>query len=167
MVAFPGTGLRVIDCAHCGKTVTRSSPAKYCLDCVYTRPRTKAPRTVPADPQHTSKVLRVDGVAVCWDCKVPLQHDGRPPKRCPACFRAHHNFRLSGSGQQAAGTATRRAVKDGRLAKPQSLMCVDCGDQAECYDHRDYSKPLVVDPVCLSCNQRRGPAKPITAAAEA
>ena len=26
------------------------------------------------------------------------------------------------------------------------------------YDHRDYSKPLEVDPVCRRCNQMRGPA---------
>lgn len=26
------------------------------------------------------------------------------------------------------------------------------------YDHRDYTKPLSVEPVCRSCNKLRGPA---------
>jgi hypothetical protein len=38
------------------------------------------------------------------------------------------------------------------------MQCVDCGAQARDYDHRDYNKPLEVDPVCRRCNLRRGPA---------
>jgi hypothetical protein len=37
---------------------------------------------------------------------------------------------------------------------------MDCGDPAETYDHRDYTQPLLVDPVCLACNKRRGPGFP-------
>jgi hypothetical protein len=36
--------------------------------------------------------------------------------------------------------------------------CCDCGADAKNYDHRDYTKPLEVDPVCFSCNYKRGPA---------
>lgn len=36
--------------------------------------------------------------------------------------------------------------------------CVDCGQPATCYDHRYYSLPLEVDPVCTKCNINRGPA---------
>jgi hypothetical protein len=39
------------------------------------------------------------------------------------------------------------------------LRCVDCGDWANNWEHRDYSKPLEVDPVCDSCNFKRGPAQ--------
>ena len=39
-----------------------------------------------------------------------------------------------------------------------SVACVDCGAPALEYDHRDYSRPLDVDPVCKSCNRRRGTA---------
>jgi hypothetical protein len=28
------------------------------------------------------------------------------------------------------------------------------------YEHRDYTKPLQVEPVCRSCNALRGPGKP-------
>jgi hypothetical protein len=38
------------------------------------------------------------------------------------------------------------------------MQCVDCGAQARDYDHRDYNKPLEVNPVCRRCNLRRGPA---------
>ena len=50
------------------------------------------------------------------------------------------------------------AVKRGSLRVAKSLTCVDCGRQARDYDHRDYSRPLDVQPVCRSCNLRRGPA---------
>lgn len=41
------------------------------------------------------------------------------------------------------------------------VPCVDCGKPAQCYDHRDYLEPLDVDPVCVKCNQDRGPAMPV------
>src|SRR3990167_939574 len=54
--------------------------------------------------------------------------------------------------------AVRSAVSNGRLKRPETHKCVDCGSKAVCYDHRDYTKQLVVDPVCRRCNQLRGPA---------
>jgi hypothetical protein len=39
------------------------------------------------------------------------------------------------------------------------VRCVDCGAPATDYDHRNYDKPLDVDPVCHKCNCRRGPAR--------
>jgi hypothetical protein len=35
---------------------------------------------------------------------------------------------------------------------------MDCGAKATAYDHRDHAKPLDVQPVCDSCNSKRGPA---------
>lgn len=40
-----------------------------------------------------------------------------------------------------------------------SIACVDCGKPAAEYEHRDYSRPLDVEPVCNSCNAKRGTAK--------
>jgi len=55
--------------------------------------------------------------------------------------------------------AVRIAIRDGKLAKLDgSILCVDCGRPAKCYDHRDYAKPLDVSPVCVRCNTLRGPA---------
>lgn len=51
-----------------------------------------------------------------------------------------------------------RAVKLGVLPHAYILECVDCGKQAEVYDHRDYRDALNVSPVCMPCNIRRGEA---------
>lgn len=52
------------------------------------------------------------------------------------------------------------AIKDGYLHRPNTLTCLDCGATAQGYDHRDYNKPLDVEPVCHACNIKRGPAIP-------
>lgn len=52
------------------------------------------------------------------------------------------------------------AIKRGTLAPLDGLVCVDCGAEAECYDHRNYHEPLKVVPVCKGCNNRRGPGEP-------
>jgi hypothetical protein len=54
------------------------------------------------------------------------------------------------------------AVEIGLLPRANTLMCVDCGKRAFCYDHRDYAKPLEVDPVCGRCNVLRGAGAPYT-----
>lgn len=50
------------------------------------------------------------------------------------------------------------AVEKKRLPPPSTLLCADCGAQAEQYEHRDYNKPLDVEPICKSCNTKRGSA---------
>lgn len=54
-----------------------------------------------------------------------------------------------------------RAVRAGLLAdlKKVGLPCTDCYRLADRYDHRDYTRPLEVAPVCHRCNAKRGPAK--------
>jgi hypothetical protein len=54
--------------------------------------------------------------------------------------------------------AVRKAVVAGAIPPARNLTCTDCGQQAHGYDHRDYTKPLAVEPVCRSCNWHRGPA---------
>lgn len=60
--------------------------------------------------------------------------------------------------QLAAHAAVSTAIRKGALTHPSKFACVDCGQPAIEYDHRDYSKPLEVDPVCRRCNLLRGPA---------
>ena len=50
------------------------------------------------------------------------------------------------------------AVRFGDLPdlKKVERPCVDCGNRAVEYDHRDYMKPLDVQAVCKSCNAARG-----------
>ena len=62
------------------------------------------------------------------------------------------NYELS----TRARTAVQRAIKEGLFSKASDHACVDCGKPAACYDHRDYARPLDVQPVCRSCNAYRG-----------
>ena len=57
-----------------------------------------------------------------------------------------------------AWTRVEIAIRRGLMPKPDSLVCVDCSAPAETYDHRFYSRPLEVEPVCRSCNKKRGSA---------
>lgn len=59
--------------------------------------------------------------------------------------------------RNAAAVFVRAAVRYGFLSPiAAATICVDCGNRATCYEHRDYAKPLDVDPVCHGCNMRRG-----------
>lgn len=61
--------------------------------------------------------------------------------------------------QKVACQKVRRAVIRGELPnlKATTVICVDCKvRRATNYEHRDYGKPLEVDPVCRSCNLKRG-----------
>lgn len=63
--------------------------------------------------------------------------------------------------QRSAIRAVTHQVKKGRFPHVSTLECVDCGKQAEHYEHRDYFRKLAVVPVCMSCNFLRGPALPL------
>ena len=62
--------------------------------------------------------------------------------------------------QERAQAAVYKAVLNGSLInlKETYTACLDCGNRAMVYDHRDYRRPLDVDPVCVGCNTARGPA---------
>ena len=51
-----------------------------------------------------------------------------------------------------------RAILKGKFPRLTEVMipCVDCGERATDYDHRDYRQPLMVVPTCRSCNLLRG-----------
>lgn len=58
-----------------------------------------------------------------------------------------------------AHARVKKAIERGKLPRLDgSILCKDCGVPAQVYDHREYAKPLQVDPVCRRCNRRRGPA---------
>lgn len=48
------------------------------------------------------------------------------------------------------------AIRLGVMRPASEFNCVDCGGAAAHYDHRDYNKPLDVDPVCTRCHGARG-----------
>ena len=59
-----------------------------------------------------------------------------------------------------AHRAVKSAIKRGELLLPGFRDCSDCGKPATEYDHRDYTVPLQVEPVCHSCNVLRGAGYP-------
>jgi hypothetical protein len=71
---------------------------------------------------------------------------------CDACSQPH--YREGAVAHRRVGYA----IRAGRLQRAAERLCADCGQPARMYDHRDYTKPLDVEPVCGSCNQHRGAA---------
>lgn len=102
----------------------------------------------------------------------------KPARECKQCgadiSARHYNATLCFSCLKSWGTRTgaakacsdvKAAISRGELQNPRNLKCADCGCVATDYDHRDYNKPLDVQPVCRSCNKKRGAAIPIKVAA--
>lgn len=83
-------------------------------------------------------------------------------KTCDSCKATYNNQLQAIRGPATA--AVQAAMKLGQLPRLNAkgrkvdIRCVDSGKPAEFYDHRDYSRPLDVEPVCPSCNSQRGPA---------
>lgn len=65
------------------------------------------------------------------------------------------------SGQQPAQAHVAILIRAGVLPHPTKLKCADCNCAAVEYEHRDYNKPGVVEPICRRCNLLRGPAIPL------
>lgn len=76
----------------------------------------------------------------------------------PTTFRPSHADKKF---QARANSKVHWAIKKGLLPSLQGreYKCSDCSNTAVAYDHRDYGNPLDVQPVCLSCNWKRGTAK--------
>ena len=91
---------------------------------------------------------------LCIFCNLEIKNRDSRAKICWSCVRTNRTK----NGQVAAINAVSKAVRLGVLPPVKSLVCVDCSKPAQCYDHRDYNKPLDVVPVCRKCNIRRGSA---------
>ena len=105
---------------------------------------------------------------VCWRCERQNAKDAKAPMVCPYCHKetekrtsSYHpgcSFQVSEISKKATAQVT-KAIRRGTIkAISHETKCVDCGKPARDYDHRYYSKPLAVVPVCRACNQKRGPA---------
>lgn len=102
---------------------------------------------------------------MCHFCKeVERVRGGSHKFVCSSCRAKDCTLRFGGSfrdnGKDLASMIVQRARKDGLLPSPNGMPCTDCGGAALEYEHRDYNKPLEVDPVCRSCNLKRGPGRP-------
>ena len=78
-------------------------------------------------------------------------------------WRKHYLHRKS-TGAEQARWKVKQAIKTNKLVSLKSIYisCSDClVERATVYDHRDYSKPLNVVPLCHPCNLKRGAGVPI------
>lgn len=92
-------------------------------------------------------------VYACVDCGAPkAAHQAPLSQRCGPC--SSHFYRVL----RSVNAIVSKAKKHGALAPAAGQDCVDCGGPARDLEHRDYSKPLDVVPVCRACNFKRGPA---------
>lgn len=96
------------------------------------------------------------GFRACRQCAADISARHYLAALCFACAKSWGDR----TGASKATAAVREAVRRGQLAKARQCACADCGSKATDYDHRDYNKPLEVQPVCRSCNKKRGPAIP-------
>lgn len=72
--------------------------------------------------------------------------------------------RVKNEGQLRARDAVRYAIEIGKIKNltNEFILCVDCkNERAIHWDHRDYNFPHSVEPVCRSCNLKRGKAIPL------
>lgn len=154
------------NCLVCNCPINRTGSAKYCLPCANNRAKVRIAPKSRRRNQDLSRP-RIDGEIVCALCHDPIaksEYSTRNvvrPRHCPDCAAAHRYGKDVLSGRGTAAVAVQRARVDGLLLPPTAMACADCGNPADCFDHRDYSKPLEVDAVCRSCNVIRGSALPL------
>jgi hypothetical protein len=141
-------------CPRCsGKIINRHYSAKFCGNCPPPKRRVAA-----SEPKHQC----------CRDCLATFQSTdvAAPgylkgmggwlrPQRCDKCRSLRFNIKQAILTRAHATVSC--AVRKGLLPRVHTLKCVDCGEQAQDYEHRDYNHLLFVQPVCRACNLRRGP----------
>jgi len=97
----------------------------------------------------------------CAVCGEPCGRATKQAKYCLRCsmLKSYESSRKSVTSYKTlARNYVAAAIRCGDLPRLDgSIPCKDCGKPAVQYEHRDYKRPLDVDPVCRSCNQRRGP----------
>lgn len=116
--------------------------------------------------EQTEQTTSTSKSRICVDCDADISHRYHTAKLCDICAAIRkretskrlYRERLKGWRSRITN-AVRIAIDQGKLTAPYKLKCTDCGARATEYDHRDYAKPLDVEPVCRSCNKKRGPAK--------
>lgn len=149
------------------RIVTATNSTKVC---------TKCKRTLPRSEFHRA-VLTRDGLrGHCKDCRRIWIRDWKRKKRAEGDLewlkKEHRDERKWASGpagekyrtankdklkaQERARSAVRRAVRDGKMPRIETLKCKTCGGQAaEYHHHLGYTKKhrLHVQPFCRTCHK--------------
>lgn len=91
----------------------------------------------------------------CIECRREFCTGVRTTLRCRSCNAYGEGRKL----REKAHRLVSEAVREGRLPRLAvvEIACVDCGSRATVWEHRDYTKPLDVQPTCRGCDKRRGP----------
>lgn len=137
----------MLTCVKCHEKPVRSHDLKfrYCESC--------------------KPIFDVRRNTACEQCGGDISKRHRAARFCFPCIavRARNAARnyIPNNDNQKARAITNCAVRVGFLPDPRDFLCVDCNRPAECYDHRDYNKPLEVEPVCRPCNSSRGAGIPL------
>lgn len=117
--------------------------------------------------QQMGQAFRGSGWDQRWLRNIKKKHiPSRPYRRTVEIVPKHSHPQMSFKDREIfkrammrAAQIVCRAIKSGKLPKLKGLFCADCKTRpAISYEHRDYSKPLEVEPICRRCNLRRGPA---------
>lgn len=118
---------------------------------------------------QTCGVVHRRQVADCWHCAREKALAGSV-KYCALCDNEIPSYRKAtpycsrvcasaiSTARVGIGNKIARLVRSGEFLPASSRACVDCGAPARHYEHREYLKPLSVEPVCQPCNRRRGAA---------
>lgn len=92
----------------------------------------------------------------CKSCKMMYSRKYRLDPRVKLKEQARYFWESVRTKMWDAKAEVYKAVRRGDLPRVSTLKCLDCGAPATCYDHRDYDKPLEVQPVCGRHNILRG-----------
>lgn len=85
---------------------------------------------------------------------------------CKTCTKIYHKANRNNARHKRyahrhperiqAKHAIERAIKNGILVRPDTLLCIGCGGQAKEYHHPSYlpERRLDVEPVCNKCHRQ-------------
>lgn len=89
---------------------------------------------------------------ICTGCGRSLRGQHHSTRYCLPC--ADHVDRIKRSAYARLGWA----IRTGAFPDWRGQKCHACEAPAIGYEHRDYSQPFDVRPICKSCNWALGPA---------
>lgn len=107
---------------------------------------------------HCDSKSKSHTVRRCRACKAFLARQWRKSDKGKISTKKNNDSKKN-TNLMSAKSAVYILVRAKKLKKASNFNCLDCGMKAEVYDHRDYKKPLDIEPVCKSCNYKRGSGK--------
>jgi hypothetical protein len=103
--------------------------------------------------RDSNVIRRIKPTKPCAGCGESIKVAKAPNFYCVSCKDKSMTLRFR------LYRKVRAAIERGELEPiGPKTKCIDCGDKAYGYEHRDWLKPLDVVPICRACNWKRGPA---------